>query len=386
MKNIAEEYIELFQGDREARKGFLACAAALRLDDKIARKAIEVVAETNGTTQAILRQIKGLGCVWRQWDGIWYYAEDVRSYLLSLLEKEVPAEKCVQLRNLLASYNDELADQFSHDGQLTAYRNRQAQFEAAYQHTLIPDKTEEGAKQFADIWRKSKGAAREATANAVDYVSREIEYRFPRVPLEILFLRGMSARGRGNKISAEKYFRIVWENGGKGDIFAIAAHLFGLLVYDPVTAEKAFRDSIAWYDIPSHQGQVWHSLGNLLSKHSRRWSEAEEAYKKSLELLADPGHQGQVYASWADNLLKLDEPKKYGRIEEFALKALSLAPRNLKTSGISNRILAAVYESRGVYQKAIEALEALMQTNARLNIAGFNEEIQSRIDELRQKL
>ncbi|MCP4106627.1 MAG: hypothetical protein GY749_14005 [Desulfobacteraceae bacterium] len=462
MKHIAEKYIDLLGGDMKSRMAFIACAASLRLDDEIAGKSVELVAKTNGTTQEILQQIKKLGCVWSQWDGTWYLAEDVRSYLLDKLEEEVPDNIRLQLRNLLASHADNLAESFSRDGQISAYRNRQAQFEAAYQRILIPEQIEHGAKQFADIWRKAKGTANRATADAVDYLSPEMTKTLHRLPPEILFLRGMSARSRGDKRGAESYFRAVWENGRKGYIYAIAAHLFGLLVRDPKIAEKAFRDSIKWNDDPSHKAQVWHSLGNLLSRnrkrwteaehaynksiqldenpsgkaqvwHSlgnllskdrKRWTEAENAYNKSIQLRDDPSHEGQVwhslgnllsmdrkrwaeaenaynksiqlrddlrykgqvYASWADGLFKSDTPENYDKAEEFALKAFSLDPENPKTCGVANRVLANIYEFRGDVAKAIEMLEALMETDRKLGKTKYKERLQARIDKLRKQI
>ena len=46
-----------------------------------------------------------------------------------------------------------------------------------------------------------------------------------------------------------------------GYIYAVAAHLFGLLVQrrDSVTAERALRDSIEWNESAYFRAEVYHS-------------------------------------------------------------------------------------------------------------------------------
>ena len=103
MNSTAEVYMELV-GEGSARLALLACSAALRLDDNVAREAIQLVAQSNGSTDKTLRRIKRLGCVWKQWDGSWYIAEDVRSSFLERLYEEVPEATIVELRERLATH------------------------------------------------------------------------------------------------------------------------------------------------------------------------------------------------------------------------------------------------------------------------------------------
>ena len=305
MTNSAVEvYFQLMGDDESAKLALLACSTGLRMDDHIALEAIELVVGSNGETGELLRGVKTLGCVWQQWDGSWYIAEDVRQHLQRQLDEEVPRATRAELRKLLASHAEERAAALSHDGQVTAYWRREARLEAAIQRTLIPGQSETGAEQLAEVWQDSVDSAREATARCVDYLAPELERQLQRLPAEVLFLQGMAARDRGDKRGEERYFRAVWQQGRAGYIYAVAAHLFGLLVRDPVVAEQAMRDSIRWNADPYDQGIVWHSLGNLLAKQRHRWDDAEKAYAESLELLRDPADQGQTWHSLGNLLAK----------------------------------------------------------------------------------
>src|SRR5581483_2235952 len=130
--SVAQQYIDLLEGNESAVLALLACSAALRLDDEMARQVIELVAQSNGSTPKLLHQIKGLGCVWKQWDGSWYIAEDVRSHLVEHLNERLSEPVRLHLRSLLAAHARRRGNLFSPDGQISTYRARQAKFEAAY--------------------------------------------------------------------------------------------------------------------------------------------------------------------------------------------------------------------------------------------------------------
>lgn len=425
MSNLtAQNYIKLFADNEKAKLSFLACAAALRLDDEVARNIIQLVAQSNGSTDELLLSVKSLGCVWKQWDGSWYIAEDVRPYLLDRFYSDVPNETCQRLREYLASQAELRAEELSPDGQITAYQARQARFEAAYHRTLIPEQAQEGGKQFTALWQNSPRSAARATAEAVDYLARaELHRRLSHLPSEVLFLQGMAARARHDKRGQERYFGAVWTRQGGDDIFSIAAHLYGVLVRNRKTAEQALRDSIAARKDPADRGQVWHSLGNLLSKDpqrrseaeeayleslaytdddpasrgerlhsygnflaedSTRWSEAERAYQESLDLLVSKGDKAQTLADWSRLLARFDTAQGSSRAEEYALKGLKLDPKNPKTSGICYQILADIYEARGDNNKAIWALKGVIETDRRQGKKQYEKELQNKLAELRQ--
>ena len=150
-------------------------------------------------------------------------------------------------------------------------------------------------------------------------------------------------------------------------------------------AEAAYRKSLELRDSPEDQGQVWHSLGNLLSKDRSRWKEAEAAYGKSLELRESPEEQGQVRASWADGLMKLSDPSVYDDVEEHALAAQRLDP-GVKTRGVTSRVLADLYEARGQWPEAVAALEALLEADRLLHHSRFESVNRQRIDRFRRKI
>ena len=322
MTSNTELYIKLVEDDELTKKALFACAAALRLDDDVACQAIGLVAGSNGSTDAVLRRIKNLNCVWSQWDGAWYIAEDVRRDLVSQLSDIVPADVLVQLRKLLSSHADCRVQNVSPDGQITSYKARQARLEAAYQRVLTPDQSDVGGAQLAELWEQLPPSAAKAIAESVDYLADEMAERLERLPVEVLFLQGMAARARRDKQGQLRYFGEVWKNGRPGFIFAVAAHLFGNLIRDAAIAEKALRDSIAWNRNEIKKGQVYHSLGNLLARNQKRWDEAEEAYRKSLELRHDPEHKAQVYHSLG-NLLA-GNAQRWGEAEEAYRKSLEL--------------------------------------------------------------
>ena len=322
MSAVAEKYLALLADDPVARRALLTCAAALRLEDEGAVKAVDAVLETNGLSAELVHRIKKLGCVWERWDGSWYLAEDVRPYLHRLFLSEIPEAKQAALRDQLELQAKRKAAHLKPDGQITQYMTRQAEFEAAFHRTLAPGKAEEGAEHFVRVWLDAPSLAATATARAVDYLAPEFELRLSSKPPELLFLQGMAAKARRDRKQQETYFGAVWEAGRPGFIFAVAAHMYALVVRDQNIAERALGNSLEWHDEPAHQGQVYHSLGNLLAENRNRWGEAENAYKKSLSLDSDPAHQGQVYHSLG-NLLA-ENRNRWGEAENAYKKSFSL--------------------------------------------------------------
>ena len=82
MSGTAERYLKRLEADPQARLALLACSAALQIDDDTAGEAVELVAKTNGATRALVTRVKKLGCVWKEWNGYWHVAEDVRRDLV----------------------------------------------------------------------------------------------------------------------------------------------------------------------------------------------------------------------------------------------------------------------------------------------------------------
>jgi tetratricopeptide (TPR) repeat protein len=416
--STGKTYLEQFADDPVAQRALLACAAALRLDDESASSAIEIVAQANGRTRELLHTVKNLGCVWRQWDGSWYLAEDVRKELVGELHRSIPTEQVSKLRSQLADRADQRAAAMPPDGQITAHQLRIALFEAGFQRTMVSEQSEKGGEQLGAIWENAAPAAGEATARTVDYLAPEIEERIGQLPVQVLFLRGMAARARHDRDSQEKYFRAVWKQGRPGYIFGAAAHLYGNLVRDRATAERALNDSLRWQPLLIHKGhvlhslgkllakdrkrsqeaekayrksleldpsalqagQVWHSLGNLLTNDRHRWQEAEDAYNKSLALrpgqVADEAH---VNASLANLLAKYHQPEADDRAEQLALRSLELDRGNPWTNGVCYRVLADVYERRSDFPNAINALKSLLETDRRLGKHKFQQSITDRI-------
>src|ERR1035437_2658735 len=394
-------YLDLLADDPVAQRALMACAAALRLDDESASDAIEIVPEANGRKPELLHEVQKLGGVGTQWDGAWYLSEKVRKELVIELHRQVPNEVISKLRGRLADRADERAADMPADGQITDHRLRAALIEAGYQRTMSPQQNAKGGEQLGAVWEGASPTAGEATALTDDYLAPEIEKYVGQVPVQVLFLRGMAARVRGDRPNQEKYFRAVWERGSKGYLFAVAAHLFGNLERNKTRAEKAFKDSLRWHSAPSHQAQVWHSLGNLLAKDRARWQDAEAAYHKSLEL--DPlasgkaqvwhslgnlltknrarwqdaegaydksielwpnrEHEAHVGASYANLLSKYGDREADDRAEKVALSSLENDAGNPWTNGVCYRVLADIYERRGDNHGAINALQSLMETN-----------------------
>jgi len=304
--STAREYLELFTGDEQARLALLACSASLQLDDKIAYSAVEMVAQSNGATARLVQRVKSLGCVWKEWNGLWHVTEDVRPHLMDHLYQDVPRAIVLKLHQHLAESADSTTLQLPLNGQVTNHAKLLSRFEAAYQRVHIPEQRGEGAAQLAELWQHSPPGAANATARSVDYLAEELDRRLGQLPEEVVFLRGMAARSRGDRKNEEKYFRQVWERGHDGYIYAIAAHLFGLLIKnrDAKTAERAMRDSIEWNQSPRHHAQVYHSLGNLYAKDRERWQEAEQAFRRSIYVDNNNNSRAQTLHSLANLLAK----------------------------------------------------------------------------------
>lgn len=430
MNLTALEYIKVLASDKKALLALLTCSAALRLDDEVAKGAIELVVKSNGSTIELLRCVKTLGCVWKQWDRSWYIAEDVRRDFVDELYKEVPLYTLSQLREYFIEQAKQRTKNLTPQDEVTVYWARQAEFEAAYHQMLIPEQSESGAAQITKIWQAAPQLVKKATADSVDYLAEEIARHLKRLPPDVLFLQGMAARarkGREAKKNQLKYFRAVYEIGLSkkddwGYIYGIAAHLYGLLLRNVSHAKEAFLNSIAWYGAADHQAQVYNSLGKLLSEDKKTWQEAEGYFKKSIELRFDRGHQGKVYnslgkllskdslrwpeavksyekslelrdnpkdkalvlTSWADLLLEFDTAEAYAQAEKFAETSIKLDPDNFSTVGMCHRILAIVYEHQGKFNEAIKSLEVVQDINRKLGIMQFENLISEKIASLRQ--
>lgn len=360
-ETTAERYLELMGEDRESRLALLACAAALRLNDDAARDAINLVAGSNGHTERQLHRIKRLSCVWTDWNGAWYLAEDVRSALAEKLEREVTPEAYDQLRLLLARKAEEKTASLPRDGQVTAYESRLMHLEVGFQKVLVPEQTAAGVEQLAEVWLNAPAAGRRATAAAVEHLAPEIERRLRAQPPEVVFLRGMAARERGDNATARECFQTVWRKGRPGEIFAIAAHLYGNLISrsNRDISEQAFRDSLWWSNRAYHQGQVWHSLGNLLARDRGRRREAESAYRAGLERLSDPQDRAQVWHSLG-NLLAHDRGRR--REAEDAYRASLERDGDLQGEAQSWHSLGNLLaRDRGRWQEAEDAYRASLE-------------------------
>jgi len=327
-ESTAREYLELLIGDQHSKLALLACSASLQLNDETAYAAIELVTQSNGGTTGLMQRVKSLGCVWKEWNGLWYVTEDVRPYLMDQLYQEVPQAVVVKLHERLAEGADSISERLPVNGQVTNHTRLLSKFEAAYQRVHIPERSEEGAAELAELWQHSPQAAATATARSIDYLADELDRRLSHLPDEVVFLRGMAARSRGNRRNEEKYFRKVWERGRDGYIYAIAAHLFGLLIKnrDRITAERAMRDSLKWYESGYHRALVYHSLGSLLARDPKRRQEAEAAFKQSLEMLTEPKDRVQVYHSLG-NLYAKDRERRQEAEQAFR-RSLNLDKNN----------------------------------------------------------
>lgn len=316
-KTNAERYIEIFKDDKQGLLALAACSAALQLDDETACHAIELIAQSNGSTVGLMRRVKDLACVWTDWNGLWNVSEGVRRCLFDWLYREVPTPTITQLRECLAQKAAARAEGIQGDDQLSQHQKLLARFEAAYQRILIPDKSEEGAHEFIQLWSQSSKQDADALADSVDFLADEILQRLGRPPDAILFLRGMAANSRSDNHAQEKYFGRLWRRARRGNhhqqIHAIAANFLGVLLQnrDPKTAEKALRDSILWFPSGRDLGLAYLSLGKLLASIPFRQADAEHAYDESLNVLTEMEDRAQVHRALASLFEKNTELRPY---------------------------------------------------------------------------
>jgi hypothetical protein len=78
-------------------------------------------------------------------------------------------------------------------------------------------------------------------------------------------------------------------------------------------------------------------------------------------------------------LVGLHNPKADDRATKLLLQNLERDRSNLKSRGICLRVLADLYERRGDFPNAINALKSLMETDRRLGKRGFEQNITDRI-------
>lgn len=365
-QSTADKYLELFAENTQAKLALLACSAALRLDDGIARQVIEIVAQSNGSTGKLLHLVKNLGCVWKQWDDSWFIAEEVRRDLQERLYEIVKDQEILtRLREHLARHADQRAESFPADGYFTVYQARQARFESAIQRLLSPEHSQAGASQLFEMYDNFPRSAKRATENAVEYLASDLEHHLTELPAELLFIRGMAARARKHQNSRKEqiyYFSKIREIGGFGYIFGVALHLLGLLLRDPVQAEEVFKESLRAYDAEEHRGQVLLSIGDVLSDQNRnRWNEAEEAYKESFKLRKDPEDRGRVLHALG-HLYAKDE-SRWGEAEEAYDESFKLRRSSADKAQVlhSKAKLLSHVKNKARWHKAKEAYEKSYQ-------------------------
>lgn len=348
-ERVAEEYIQLLAEDKKAQLALLACSAAYRLNDDIAREAIELVAQSNGSTEKLLRRIKRLGCVLKQDDEFWCVAEDVRPHLAGRLYQQVEEPAALsRLRERLAEHADELASR-----EVAAHRVYQAKFEAAIHRLQIPAPAQEGAQQLAELWQQHyPGPLADATADSIEYLVPEIRRQHPTgLPAEVLFMLGMAARSRGDKRAQENYFGQVYRRGHRGRIYALAAFFYALVVRNWRVAETALKRCIEWDDSVKNQVIAYHELGRLLSRFRSHYKQAEAAYRQSLDIDPDPVSQAQTLHSLGD---LLTEQKRWKGAKEAYDKSLALRHDNSHQSTVYSS-LGKLFHKQGRWEDAREA-------------------------------
>ncbi|HET9526139.1 MAG TPA: ECF-type sigma factor [Pyrinomonadaceae bacterium] len=293
MSGTAERYLKRLEADPQARLALLACSAALQIDDDTAGEAVELVAKTNGATRALVTRVKKLGCVWKEWNGYWHVAEDVRRDLVTQLHRELPETIIIKLRALLARRADSRSTHVEPADQVSAHEKLFASLEAAYHRLMVPATAEEGANSLVDLWRRLPQEPRAALARSVDHLAEEVTEvtGVSDLPDAIVFLRGVAARGRGDTHTQEAYFvklfRDARHRSEPGFVPAKSAHFLGLLVQhrNPKGAEKALRTAFRWMDADRERGLIWIDLARLIAKDTDRQDEALQVYQESLELL-----------------------------------------------------------------------------------------------------
>jgi len=177
-------------------------------------------------------------------DGSWRLAEDVRVALSERLDEELPPERVIEMRDRLASHADKRVSGFSSDGQITSYRTREALLEAAYQKTLIPNRTDQAAQGFAGLWRGARPAAREATASAADHLAGEILRRVESIPRSYSFFEAWR-RDRVAIASAQSSaFARCGNKGDQGRFFPLPPTYLASWSETRRLRKRALRDSL----------------------------------------------------------------------------------------------------------------------------------------------
>lgn len=315
--SIAEHYAELFKDDQRGLVALLACSAALQLDDETACEVIQMVADTKSSTRSLVWRVKKLGCVWKEWNGLWHLTEGVRRQLHERLHKELAETKIIQLREHLIRKADSRAQKTDPNDDVATQHQLLTRLEAIYQGLQIPSRSNATANELVKLWRRLPPAAGEALALSVDHLADELAQRLRPLPDAVLFLRGIAARARDDERAQERYFGRVWKRARRakvrqgdsqpGFISAMAAYYSGLLFQhkDSTTAEKALRYSLEWIEAGRERGLVYLSLATLLSTDPRKHDEVRQYFKQSLESLWDPADQAKVHlaiAAWLKNI------------------------------------------------------------------------------------
>lgn len=173
---FVDSIVKIHEEQPKVVLAWFVIAAALQLDDEIAREIIPLAVPVE-SLNGIIYNVKKMPGIWKQWDGLWYVADDVRGELVRRLNRQASAETVCEIRRRIALHNDREVEKYeaSAKGQYEIYRARRARHEAAYQRVLIPSERERGVRDWVALWESGMESDRNALASSIVYLTPEIE-------------------------------------------------------------------------------------------------------------------------------------------------------------------------------------------------------------------
>lgn len=307
------------------------CALPHTVDDHLGYEILQKFANSNGTTRAILSEIKQLPFVYPYEEEKWRFADGARIYFVARLEQRNGT--FIELHKYLKEYFEA---QRQHIRDNSAPQARELDWRIAYH--LAPVSPDEAIEQLSKIGENAVRTNQVADVKGVIDLFEEQKRWLSDYQVERAYFEGRYAYAKRNYNVAENRFQLVWDQGQPDLMKAISGHLLGLIWTKRKTrqwyvkAEQIYRHSLEIRKkIVDRHGEaiVLTSLGDVLIKlgGQKRLEEAEQCYHRSLEIEQSMGNrhgEAMVLNSLGGALVKLGGQTRLEEAEQCYHRSLEI--------------------------------------------------------------
>lgn len=334
------------------------CSLPHTVNNELGYKILHDFAGLNGTAKAIWAEVKNLPFVYPYEEEGWRFDDTARIYFKDRLEKRNGT--FTELNQYLKSYYE---NELQREQIKTVPHARELEWRVTYHLAPVePEAAIERLKKFGE--RAAQGNRISDMKGVIDLLEEQ-KHWLSTYRIERAYFEGRYEYSKKNYISAEKKFRLVWEQGKADEIKAIAGHLLGHILQGRNTAacltaaEKLFRESLKILkDIGDQRGvaMVLNSLGGILQRKGS-FDKAIDVFQKSYAILEELGDQhGQAMVLNSQGGVLQRKGKFDEAIDEFNKSyAILVELKDQRGQAIVLNSLGGVLQRKRKFDEAIKA-------------------------------